>query len=135
VSDPDPTGASSPADRSSSGPAGAGAPRHPDTVVVGDLQVTIVPTAAHATVRLAGELDLTNADEVWAVLERVLADRPGDLTLDLARLAFVDSRGLSVLMRAAQRLQPAATVTLADVPSRVAETIRIAGVGELFSFE
>src|SRR5947209_2566920 len=83
-----------------------GDPHPVDTVISLDgLQLTIVRATLGATVQLVGELDLTNASEVWRELEQVVSATPGDLTLDLAGLAFVDSRGLSVLIRLAQRLQ------------------------------
>jgi anti-anti-sigma factor len=122
------------ADPSPAEPSGNAGSRRVDPVrSIGELQVTLVPTAVGSKVRLAGELDLTNADEVWSELEGVMAARPGDVVLDLAQLTFVDSRGLSVLIRAAQRLRPGGSITLVDMSPRVAETIRVAGVGGLFS--
>jgi anti-anti-sigma factor len=59
-----------------------------------------VREAANAVthVSLAGELDLSTVPQV----EGLLADRSGDgcVVLDLSRLAFIDSTGISLVLRA-----------------------------------
>lgn len=52
---------------------------------------------------LEGELDMADTD---ALLEAAatLAERPGDLTLDLSGLTFIDSTGLLGLLRTADRV-------------------------------
>lgn len=54
-------------------------------------------------VMLAGELDLSTADEVEAKLSRIEEQRPAVLALDLSRLTFLDSSGLRLIVRADQR--------------------------------
>src|SRR5437879_5197864 len=54
--------------------------------------------------RLVGELDASNVGVLSDALNREL-DKAGDLTLDLAGLAFMDSSGIQALMRAAQGLE------------------------------
>jgi anti-anti-sigma factor len=53
--------------------------------------------------RLVGELDASNVGVLSDALTREV-DRGGDVTLDLAGLAFMDSSGIQVLIRAAQGL-------------------------------
>ena len=53
--------------------------------------------------RLVGELDASNVGVLSDALTREL-DKGGDLTLDLAGLAFMDSSGIQALIRAAQQL-------------------------------
>lgn len=48
---------------------------------------------------LAGELDLSNADTVETVLEEVQAEDK-DVLVDLGPLEFLDSTGISLLVRA-----------------------------------
>ena len=55
-------------------------------------------------VRLAGELDLYNADAVRNALERALADQPSRLVVDLSRVEFIDSTALGVLIEARSKL-------------------------------
>ena len=56
-----------------------------------------------ALVSVAGELDLASGPTLERELERALAGEPGLVILDLRRLEFMDSTGLSVLGRAHQR--------------------------------
>ena len=50
-----------------------------------------------------GELDLAAASSLDAELERALGTDANRIVLDLAGLEFIDSTGLSVLVRAQQR--------------------------------
>ena len=54
--------------------------------------------------RLVGELDASNVGVLSDALGREI-DRGGDLTLDLAGLAFMDSSGIQALIKAAQGLE------------------------------
>ena len=54
--------------------------------------------------RLGGELDLYNAEELRAALARAIADEPGRLVIDLSLVEFVDSTALGVLIEACARL-------------------------------
>ena len=47
---------------------------------------------------LSGELDLARVDELLASLQPLL-DEPGDLTIDLSDLTFMDSSGLQALLK------------------------------------
>jgi anti-sigma B factor antagonist len=51
-------------------------------------------------VRLAGELDLYNADEVRAALAEAIAGSPNRLVVDMSEVEFVDSTALGVLIEA-----------------------------------
>ena len=54
-----------------------------------------------AVVRVAGELDLSCADQVAAALDAAVPLASDRLVVDLAELRFMDSSGLAVLLRAA----------------------------------
>jgi len=53
--------------------------------------------------RLVGELDASNVGVLQDALSREV-EKGGDLTLDLAGLAFMDSSGIQALIKAAQGL-------------------------------
>ncbi len=53
---------------------------------------------APGTFRLAGELDVSDVDEVQAQLEKELRNGQG-LDLDTSELSFMDSQGLHMLIR------------------------------------
>src|SRR5437773_6425385 len=55
-------------------------------------------------VRLAGELDLYNANDVRQALFDACADRPERLVVDLGEVDFVDSTALGVLIEARTKL-------------------------------
>ena len=56
-----------------------------------------------AEVHLIGDLDISTAPLLREGLLEVLADGSGDITVDMARLGFIDSTGLSVLVGAFKR--------------------------------
>lgn len=71
--------------------------------------------ASHATVgrsldasgspviAIVGEVDMSNVESIEAELESVLAERPARLVFDLSALSFIDSSGIAVLLRAAEK--------------------------------
>ena len=54
--------------------------------------------AAYSVVVLAGEVDATNSDELYGVLESVVTQQPRLLIVDMSELSFMDSTGLRVLI-------------------------------------
>jgi anti-anti-sigma factor len=54
-------------------------------------------------VALRGELDLSTVAKVQEELDRLEADRPPVVVLDLSRLSFLDSTGLRCVITAAER--------------------------------
>lgn len=55
-------------------------------------------------IAVAGELDLASGPELEAELERVAGPDTRLLVIDLSGLDFMDSTGLSIIVRAHQRL-------------------------------
>ena len=51
------------------------------------------------TLLLTGELDIATAPELEARAEQLCAGHAGELVLDLSRLEFLDSAGLSAILR------------------------------------
>lgn len=60
-----------------------------------------------AVIRVFGELDLATSPGLEEELDRVAADDVPLIIVDLAELEFMDSTGLSVLVRAHQRAEEA----------------------------
>jgi anti-sigma B factor antagonist len=58
-------------------------------------------------VALRGELDLSTVGKVQDALQRVEADAPQTVLLDLSKLTFLDSTGLRCLVTADQRAREA----------------------------
>ncbi len=57
----------------------------------------IVPTEVPGTLRLVGELDVSNVELVQARLEQELASA-GALTLETSEVSFMDSQGIRMLI-------------------------------------
>jgi anti-anti-sigma factor len=62
------------------------------------------PGATYTVVVLAGEVDATNSDELYGVLESVVNQQPRLLIVDMSELSFMDSTGLRMLLRSTRAL-------------------------------
>ena len=80
-------------------------------------------------VRLAGELDLASLPDVETELNGLLTRAPGPLLLDLADLTFLDSSGVALLIRLANRFTPVETRHATDPVRRV---LGVLGLAERF---
>jgi anti-sigma B factor antagonist len=87
------------------------------------------------TVRLSGDLDVTNADRLSRCLIE-LADRDTDIVVDMSDLQLMDSSGLTALIRARHRaVQRGRTITVRRAPPMVALVLAINGQDRLFNIE
>jgi anti-anti-sigma factor len=77
------------------------------SVTVTILEVESEERAGLVHVALRGELDLSTVAKVQEELERVEADGPPVVVLDLSRLSFLDSTGLRCVITAAERARDA----------------------------
>jgi anti-sigma B factor antagonist len=91
------------------------------------MPMEVAPAGAPRTFRLAGELDLLNAEEVEAKLEPDSKGQ-GDLVLDLTDLAFIDSSGIRVLIRTAERLEGRGRLILRSPNRQVQVVLSLVGV-------
>lgn len=66
-------------------------------ILLGVELLKIVPTDVPGTLRLVGELDISNVESVQARLEEEFADN-GQLSLDTSELTFMDSQGIRMLI-------------------------------------
>jgi len=90
----------------------------------------IEKTDAPRGFRLIGELDASNVASLSAALEPDIS-AGGDLTLDLAGLAFMDSTGIQVLIRTAQQLDGRGNLTLLSPGSLVRRILDLIPVEKL----
>lgn len=70
----------------------------------GTLTVRVSVEGPTPTIALSGELDMANAAALSAELERVEADQPASITIDMRELEFIDSTGIAILVAAHRRL-------------------------------
>lgn len=79
--------------------------------------------------RLVGELDISNADSLAAVLDRA-AQEEGDITLDLSELSFIDSSGIRVLLRAMDQLNGKGKIVILSPTSSVRHVLSLMGLAD-----
>jgi len=84
------------------------------------------------TVLLSGEIDLASASAVWDVLQSVIDDATR-VVVDLSSVRFIDSTGLSLLVRAHRRLRNAGGTFAVRSPSEMAaRVLEITGLDAVF---
>ena len=88
--------------------------------------------AGYTVVELAGEVDATNSDELYDVLESVVLQRPRLLVVDLSALTFMDSTGLRMLLRSSRELdQQGGVLALASPQVSVARVLQLTRADQL----
>ncbi|WP_328315763.1 STAS domain-containing protein [Streptomyces sp. NBC_00388] len=90
-------------------------------------------TPAGPVIELAGDLDHYSAPQVRALLHGLVLGPGQQLVVDLARLTFCDSSGITVLIAARNHTLAAdAALVLAAVPDRVSRMFRVIGLETVF---
>jgi anti-sigma B factor antagonist len=84
-------------------------------------------------VRLAGELDLYNADAVREALFHAAAQEPERLVVDLTEVQFIDSTALGVLIEARSKLLNRRGFLLAAPGLETRRALEISGLDRHFS--
>jgi anti-sigma B factor antagonist len=84
------------------------------------------------TVLLSGEIDLASAPAVWDAIEAVIKGATR-LVVDLSAVRFIDSTGLSLLVRAHRRLREAGGDFAVRSPSEMAaRVLAVTGLDSVF---
>jgi anti-sigma B factor antagonist len=81
-------------------------------------------------VRVAGELDLANVPGVESELEPILGKAPDLIVFDLSNVTFMDSSGIAMLLRVAERVP---RVEVRDPSAPVELIIRATGLSEVLN--
>lgn len=77
---------------------------------------------------LAGELDLTTAQELGERLDSLGSSDSSPIFLDLSRVTFIDSAALHVLFRAARQLGSKRFGLVVEPEAAIARTLDIVGI-------
>jgi anti-sigma B factor antagonist len=86
----------------------------------------------HAVVAVYGELDLSTAPVLSQCLAPVIGAHPCDLILDLAGLHFIDSTGLTLIVRASNALKVhQGTLGLAHPTAPVRRVLELVGLDRM----
>jgi anti-anti-sigma factor len=84
----------------------------------------VLPITSPRGFRLEGEIDLSNARELTEVLQPAV-QAGGDVTLDLAGVAFMDSTIIQVLLKAGNEIEGKGRLLLYHPGSLVANVLRL----------
>ena len=88
--------------------------------------------AAYTVIALTGEVDATNSEELYGVLESVVLQLPRLLIVDLSELTFMDSTGLRMLLRSSRELdQQGGVLVLAAPQVSVARVLQLTRADQL----
>jgi stage II sporulation protein AA (anti-sigma F factor antagonist) len=98
-----------------------------------DLLTALQPGEDGVVLRVEGEVDLVTAPALAMALAEATAE-PGDVTVDLRQVTFMDSTGLRVLLETRERLdQDGRAMRLqVDESGAVARLLDLVGVRALF---
>jgi anti-sigma B factor antagonist len=83
------------------------------------------------SLRLAGEIDVTNADQVEASLKEATREGPAELLLDLQAVTFLDTAGLRLILMAHRwqtRAGRAFRIILAEGENAVRRVLETSGL-------
>ena len=114
--------------------------------VAGSRKGHLMPASAHLTItihhcgprsvlRLQGELDASTEDQMRTAIGNALDHSPELLVVDLSALGFMDCSGLSVLVRAHQRLaEQGRQLLITGAQPVVQRLIRVTGLDTYLQF-
>ena len=94
------------------------------------LEITTSASGENRLVTVAGEVDVSCADELRAAIDAQLADGvTGELVIDIAEVPYIDSTGIGVLVGAAHRVAESGGTLVVTRPQRnVARVLGLLGV-------
>jgi anti-sigma B factor antagonist len=107
------------------------ASRYARTSVQGDFQVDVRRAGTAELIEVRGELDLASGPRLEEELSKVSVADTKLVVVDLRRLEFMDSTGLSIIVRAHQRLaEDGCELSLVRGSPQVQRLLDLTGVAE-----
>jgi anti-anti-sigma factor len=94
-------------------------------------------SGARCVVRVVGEIDISNAPEMAREIERSIPPDCDRVVIDLAGTAYLDSSGISLLLRLAERLRARRQLMELVVPedSPVRGVLELTGLPQVMPVE
>ncbi|TSD99304.1 STAS domain-containing protein [Skermania sp. ID1734] len=86
-----------------------------------------------ALVAVQGDLDLANAPGLTKSLDAVFAEEPRAIVIDLSRVAFLASAGMSVLAAAHQRVDPSTAFAVVAHGPATGRPLQLVGLDQTFA--
>lgn len=98
--------------------------------------ITSVRHDGGACLRLAGELDMSTAPELNAVIDRLLATGERRLLVDLAELTFCDSTGIAAFLRGDNAsAAEGGWLRVTGAAGRVRRVLQVTGLADVLRYE
>jgi anti-anti-sigma factor len=83
-------------------------------------------------VKVSGEVDISNADELAATVSAITSTSPKRIVFDLNGLRFMDSAGIAVLLGAAAKVEQ---VGVRNPSPAVRRVVELTGLTDVLSIE
>jgi anti-anti-sigma factor len=96
--------------------------------------VTLTIDEGTGVVAVAGEIDLDTADRVWTRMSEAFDAGCTHVVLDMSETTFIDSTGLSLLVRA-RNLHGDTALTLRSPSPRIVRTLEVSGLSARVSID
>lgn len=96
------------------------------------LEILSEGDGAAPVLRISGQLDISNASTLERALTRALSDGASSVVFDLTGLEFMDSAGISVLVRARSEVEQ---VRVRNPTPIVRRLIEITGLSEILPID
>ena len=97
-----------------------------------DLKVALDRSDSQTVLRIAGEIDVSNSDELDGYFDAATATAPTEIILDLSAVTFISSSGLSALVRNRQRVDPSINIVIVCPSSHMRRLFQISAIDDLF---
>lgn len=98
------------------------------------MNITKTKTGAELNIALEGRLDTTTAPQLEAELKQNL-DSVKALTLDFARLEYLSSAGLRVLLAAQKTMNKQGSMVIRNVNDVIAEVFDVTGFSDILTIQ
>jgi anti-sigma B factor antagonist len=101
-------------------------------VAATDLTVVMDRSDDRTVLRIVGEIDASNADELDGYFDAASETAPKEIIVDLSALTFTSSSGLSALVRNRHRIDPSINIVIVRPSSHIRRLLQIAAIDDLF---
>ena len=98
------------------------------------LKISVSNEGAEYTITLEGRLDTITSPDLEAKINEVVGDAK-KLTLDLAKLEYISSAGLRVLLGTLQNMEDKGEMVVRNLTQPVHEVFELTGFGRLFNIK
>jgi anti-sigma B factor antagonist len=99
--------------------------------ITNSLVLAVSEQDSSVKIEVAGEIDLATAPQLARCFDAAWDAGARHVTVDFARVAFIDSQGLYVIVRASKR----GLVTIVAAPKQIERLFSLTGINELVEFQ